>query len=94
MSILKRMRRRMMLTCEDVNEFLVAYLDESLSERLRHRFERHVARCEVCRGYLDQYRHTIELTRDSASIYPDPPEALVEMTLAFLREHAGEFDAQ
>ncbi len=87
MSILKRIRRRMMLTCKDVNEFLAAYLDGDVPEDLRRRFEKHVERCRVCRTYLTQYRTTIELTRDSASLDPEPPEALVEMTLEFLREH-------
>ena len=94
MSILKRIRRRMMLTCEDVNDFLAAYLDGDIPEDLRRRFDMHVARCSVCGAYLNQYRNTIELTRDSAFLDPEPPEALVEMTLEFLRNHWDEEDGQ
>lgn len=77
----------MMLTCEAVNEFLAAYLDDSIPQHLRHRFEEHIDRCRVCRAYLDQYVDTIELTRDLTSLDPVPPEALVELTLQFLQEH-------
>ncbi len=75
-----------MLTCEDVNDFLAAYVDDDIPDNLRRRYETHVARCDVCSAYLDQYRSTIRLTRESVSIDSDPPDALVEMTLAFLNE--------
>lgn len=86
MKILTRFRRRMMLTCEDVNEFLAAYLDDAVPHALRQRYERHIARCRVCSTYLSQYRDTIRLARETASIDSEPPEALIEMTLAFLQE--------
>lgn len=80
----------MMLTCEDVNRFLAAYLEDDVPPALRRRYEKHVERCSVCGAYLRQYRDTIDLTRQSAEIDPEPPEALVELTLAFLREHWDE----
>ena len=83
-----KVRRFFMLTCEDVNEFLVAYLEDSLKERTKQRFQRHVARCPKCSAYLDQYRQTVELVRtDGALELEDPPDELVELTLAFLRKH-------
>ncbi len=80
----------MMLSCQDVNEFLVAYLDGDVPEQLRERFDKHVERCSVCSTYLNQYRATIQLTQEAASLDPEPPEALVEMTLDFLRKHWDE----
>jgi anti-sigma factor RsiW len=77
----------MMLTCEDVNNFLVAYLDDDIPDNLRRRYEAHVARCEVCSAYLSQYRSTMRLTRESDTVAVDLPEELVEMTLSFLNEH-------
>lgn len=75
-----------MLTCEDVNRFLAKYLEGALDKRTRERFEKHVARCEPCQRYLEQYRTTIDLVKASDDL-PEPPEELTERTLAFLREH-------
>lgn len=77
----------MMLTCEDVNDFLAAYVDDDLPDYIRSRYEVHVARCVICSAYLAQYRTTIRLTRESDSLAADPPDELVEMTLAFLSRH-------
>jgi len=74
-----------MLTCEDVNSFLVEYFDGTLDERTRRRFERHVASCAQCRAFLDQYKTTIELVREER-LDQEAPHALVEHTLSFLRE--------
>lgn len=87
MNILKRFRQRMMLTCKDVNDFLAAYVDDDIPDSLRRRYEAHVARCKVCSAYLSQYRSTMKLARESDSIGADPPDELVEITLAFLNEH-------
>jgi anti-sigma factor RsiW len=76
----------MMLTCEDVNVFLAAYIDDDIPDKLRRRYEAHVAGCEACNAYLNQYRSTMELTREFDSIDCEPPDALVEMMLAFLDE--------
>lgn len=77
----------MMLTCEDVNDFLAAYVDDDIPDSIRRRYEAHVARCQVCSAYLTQYRSTMRLTREADSIDAEPPKELVEMTLAFLNEH-------
>ena len=89
MSILKRIRRRMMLTCEDVNEFLAAYVDNDIPDNLRRRYEQHIARCKICSAYLEQYRSTMRLARDAGMANSNPPDELVEMTIAFLDEHLG-----
>ena len=75
-------RRR--LTCEEVNRFLAAYLDGALDVRTQAAFEAHLQHCTDCQAYLDQYRKTVELARRAAEV-PDPPQELIEHTLAFLR---------
>ena len=90
-SILQRTRRFFMLTCQDVNAFLVGYLEGTLDARTRVRFERHIARCPQCAPYLDQYRKTIALAKAEGTAEPlAPPDELAEWTLAFLRKHYGE----
>lgn len=80
----------MMLTCEDVNQFLAAYLEGDVPPALRRRYEKHVERCSVCSTYLRQYRQTVDLTHESAVLDPEPPEELVDLTMAFLRKHWDE----
>lgn len=89
-NIIKRFRQRLMLTCEDVNDFLAAYVDDDIPDNLRRRYEAHILRCEVCSAYLSQYRTTMQLAREAGTNGTEPPEELVEMTMAFLDEHLGE----
>ena len=75
-----------MLSCEDVNDFIVEYLEGTLDDRTRRRFEKHIANCPACSTYLDQYRETVTLVKEEAAP-PEPPEELVDATLDFLRQH-------
>jgi anti-sigma factor RsiW len=88
MAKFKDFRQRVVFTCSDVNEFLTAYAERELDESTRSRFERHVGRCSACATYFDQYKATIDLVKSSGSGIPEkPPEELIQLTLAFLREH-------
>ena len=51
------------LTCRELVELVTDYAEDALSPEQRARFEAHVAACEGCRRYLDQYRRTIDLVR-------------------------------
>ncbi|MDX2146567.1 MAG: zf-HC2 domain-containing protein [Planctomycetota bacterium] len=50
-----------MLTCQDVNGFLLEYVEGTLPPEVRAAFERHLAECPRCVRYLRGYRRTIEL---------------------------------
>ena len=73
--------------CEKVNEFLADYVEGSLDATTRAQFEEHMNMCKCCDHYLDQYRQTIEMTKQVEEI-PVPTE-LAEHTLAFLRKNAN-----
>ena len=75
------------LSCEDVNRFIIDYLEETIPPKTRARFEEHLAECPNCGSYFEQYLQTIEWTVDDGTLPIDPPEELVETTLHFLREH-------
>lgn len=47
------------LTCAELVELVSAYLDGELDEDTRERFERHLADCDGCERYLDQFRTVI-----------------------------------
>ena len=47
------------MPCRELVELITDYLENRLSPRNRARFEAHLAECEACRAYLDQFRQTI-----------------------------------
>ncbi|MFW5972841.1 MAG: anti-sigma factor family protein [Bacteroidota bacterium] len=79
------LRRRFMITCQDVNVFLADYLEGALDDDLATRFEHHISGCAQCTAYLEKYRHTVGIVREAGRVSEEPPEPLVEETLEFLR---------
>jgi predicted anti-sigma-YlaC factor YlaD len=69
------------MTCNEVADFLMAYLDHELDAQVAGEFERHLKVCPPCRAYIDSYIQTIRMTRDavrSGEVQPPPaPERLV-----------------
>jgi anti-sigma factor RsiW len=49
------------MPCRELVELITEYLEDRLSPLDRARFEAHLADCEACRTYLDQFRQTIRL---------------------------------
>jgi anti-sigma factor RsiW len=47
------------LPCRDLVELVTDYLEDRLSPGDRARFDAHLAECEACRAFLDQFRETI-----------------------------------
>ena len=82
-----------LLTCNEVIDFLGAYLDEELSPEVRVRFDEHVAVCPACVDYIETYRQTKALTRraaeDEAQVDEEAPEPLVQAILAAWSEQRG-----
>lgn len=70
------------MPCRDLVELVTDYLEERLSPVDRTRFEAHLAECEACRTYLEQFRQTIRslgrLPEESLS-----PEARNALLAAF-----------
>jgi anti-sigma factor RsiW len=51
------------MTCREVTEFLMRYVNGELTPAERAEFERHLAVCAACVSYLDSYRKTIDIER-------------------------------
>jgi len=79
-AIIRKLRK--MPSCEDVNRFLVDYMDENLEEKTRIKFEKHLQNCPSCRTFFDQYAETIRLVQEDEV---EIPPGLTEHTLEFLR---------
>ena len=50
------------LSCQELTELVNAYLEGTLPESERARFDAHLATCAGCRTYLDQMRRTVAMT--------------------------------
>jgi anti-sigma factor RsiW len=53
------------MTCREVLDFVMAYLDGELTADVRSEFERHLTVCPQCVDYLNSYRATVELERQA-----------------------------
>jgi anti-sigma factor RsiW len=71
------------MTCRELIDFLLEYVEERLSAEERERFDTHLRICPDCRTYLDTYGKTVELTRLAAddTIPPEVPEDLIQAIL-------------
>lgn len=78
------------LTCRELIDFLMDYLDDALGAAERESFSAHLAVCPDCVRYVDEYRSTVRAGR-SAFADPDAPtpdgvpESLVAAILAARR---------
>lgn len=78
------------ISCREVSEFLLAYLERDLDDAARAEFELHLQRCPPCVHYLDGYRETIALVRRCGREELDPetkrrvrpPEDLIQAILS------------
>jgi anti-sigma factor RsiW len=67
------------MPCRELVELVSDYLEDRLTPLDRSRFAAHLAACEPCRTYLDQFRQTVRaLGRLPAeSLSPDAKNALL-----------------
>ena len=68
------------MTCIELVELVTDYLEGSMPADQRARFDEHVAGCEGCTTYLEQFRITIRLTGmlTEEQIAPDARAALLD----------------
>jgi anti-sigma factor RsiW len=74
------------VTCQELAEFLMKYLEGELPEAQRASLDEHLDLCPPCLAYLETYRKTIELGRSictdpSGAVPDDVPEELVQAVL-------------
>jgi len=50
------------LACKELVEIVTDYLEGTLSERDRARFDAHILACGPCREYVEEMRSTLRLT--------------------------------
>jgi predicted anti-sigma-YlaC factor YlaD len=77
----------LMITCNEFESFILAYLEGDLPKRQKVVFEFHLKMCRECREYLQAYRASIELAREAheaelKELTDQVPEDLVKAILA------------
>lgn len=60
------------LSCKELVELVTEYLENTLPEPDRIRFETHLSGCTGCTHYLEQIRHTVALTGKLTTETIDP----------------------
>ena len=73
-----------MITCQQVDQFLTDYLDDTLPRVQRIRFERHLRFCRECRDYVHAYQASIRLSRQALADPPTPAEPPADLVTAIL----------
>ena len=68
------------MPCRELVELITDYLEDRLSPVDRERFETHLAECEACRTYLEQFRQTIRVLGrlPEESLSPEARHALLD----------------
>jgi len=72
------------MTCQQLIDFIMSYLDNDLPGDQRAEFDRHMAVCPSCVDYLKTYEKTVMLAKSCADdqVPADVPESLVQAILA------------
>lgn len=76
-----------MMTCRELTDFLLDYLDGGLPEMTRAEFERHLALCPNCVHYLHNYEQVIRAAKLACEEEPEAalPDDLVQAIVATAR---------
>ena len=74
------------LSCQQLETFLVDYLDGKLNDEQRRAFEEHISLCPPCVQYVEDYKSAISLGKDCFKKEADEcteqiPEQLVSAIL-------------
>jgi mycothiol system anti-sigma-R factor len=71
------------ITCQQLVDFIMSYLDNELPQAERAEFDRHMAACPSCVDYLKTYEKTILLAKTCGDdpVPDEVPESLVQAIL-------------
>lgn len=73
-----------MLTCEEVDSFLLDFHEGQLSTVEKLKFQLHLSMCAECKAYVRDYKNTIRLSQEGfrkADSLEKVPEELIEVIL-------------
>jgi predicted anti-sigma-YlaC factor YlaD len=74
------------MTCRELTEFLDDHFEGKLPKSVADEFEGHLSVCPECRTYLENYRLTTDLVRDSANRDAETLEGVPDELVAAVLE--------
>ncbi len=80
-----------MLTCKQLDDFLVDFLDGNLPFRQKLSMHMHLGLCKECRDYVRDYERAVALGRKACSQQEEVtevPEALVQAVLSNMQSNS------
>jgi hypothetical protein len=80
-----------LLNCQQLVDFCLDFLDESLPEETRREFQRHLGCCGDCVTFLETYKRTPQVSREIFAV--QMPASLKEAVRSFLRARYRAEDA-
>lgn len=72
-----------MLSCREICDFMMAFLDGELPEQERQIFQTHLAICPPCLCYMETYKKTVALGKNACTD-PNPPPVPEDLVKAIL----------
>ena len=76
-----------MISCQQLVEFCLDYLEGDLPDDEQQRFRRHLGHCPDCVTFFETYRRTADLSRSALNtLSVTMPTAVKESVHAFLRD--------
>ena len=54
------------MSCKELVDLVTDYIDESISDEVRAKFEQHLTECGYCNAYVKQMHLTVKLTKKLA----------------------------
>jgi anti-sigma factor RsiW len=77
-----------LLTCQQLVDFCLDFLDGSLPEEERRQFQRHLGLCGECETFFATYRRTPELSREAFAL--EMPSNVKDAVRSYLRTRLTE----
>lgn len=78
------------LACQELVELVTAYLEDTLPQDVRRRFDAHLEGCDGCSTYLEQMRQTVAWTGSLRTDDVDP--VMMQRLLVAFRDWHGTGD--
>ena len=72
-----------MISCQEVVDFCLDYLEGELADEEKNRFARHLSVCGTCVSFFETYRRTPELSRQALAM--DMPLQVKDAVRDYLR---------
>lgn len=79
--------KQVTISCQNLEKFIVDFLDGQLTPELDKAFTDHIKECEICEIYLEEYKQTIDIGKTAFSNRANEdisamPEKLVDAILS------------